>query len=211
MIESIKRSFKIFRSFLSGKKYGIRAGYIHRIESGHFDDSENEDQWQKEVYQFGADLSEKQKYKTILDIGCGSGYKLLKYFNDYETTGCEIEPTLSFLKNTYPTNHWEKLEACFAQKYDLIIISDVIEHVKDPESFLSNIIDNIEFKQLIISTPERDLLNHSTFGPPLNTSHFREWTMKEFGQFISAFLIVEKHHISNQSQCTQMVLGSPKK
>ena len=135
--------------------------------------------------------------KTVLDIGSGSGYKLIKYFNHLNPTGLEIEPTLSWLRNKYPDNNW--VESNFYEEignFDLIICSDVIEHIDDPDT-LVNFINKIGFKFLVISTPERNEIQryqkgYLWDGPPLNLSHYREWTLAEFNNYISQFFNVKE-------------------
>ena len=40
---------------------------------------------------------------TVIDIGCGSGWKLVNYLSkEFETIGIETEPAISFLREKYP-------------------------------------------------------------------------------------------------------------
>ena len=82
-------------------KYFIKPEYIIRENFIHYDDTGNTDGFQDDVYNYAKTLVNEYNLITIGDIGCGSGYKLIKYFGDktkYKTIGLEIEPTLSFLK-----------------------------------------------------------------------------------------------------------------
>ena len=64
-------------------------------------------------------------------------------------------------------------------------------------------------KKIVLSTPDRDLLfNHN--GPPKNPAHVREWSYKEFRQYISQYFEIEDHFISNKNQCTQVIICKPK-
>ena len=51
-----------------------------------------------------------QKNSTVLDIGTGSGFKLLKYFNNYDTIGMDLTPTVNWLKSKYPNLTDETLD-----------------------------------------------------------------------------------------------------
>ncbi len=87
-------------------KYFIDKDYISRLGYTHYDDTDQTDGYQDEIYLIAKSICEHNEYTSVLDIGCGSGFKLNKYFEDYNTTGMEIEPTLSWLKNKYPNNVW---------------------------------------------------------------------------------------------------------
>ena len=42
------------------------------------------------------------KNLTAIDVGCGSGWKLVNYLSkEFRTVGIETEPALSFLRKTY--------------------------------------------------------------------------------------------------------------
>jgi SAM-dependent methyltransferase len=207
MIKSIIRYLLVVVQFCFSKPaYRIKRGYRHRVSTDQFDDSHNKDEWQKEVYAQARDFLDESDYCSVLDIGCGSGYKLIKYFGEFAATGVEIEPTLSKLKLKYPHYPWTRLGATFGKSFDMIICSDVIEHVDRPDFFLEQINQNIQFKTIIISTPERDMIRgKNDFGPPKNISHFREWNKKEFHAFISDYFLVNKHYISNAQQGTQVI------
>ena len=43
----------------------------------------------------------------VVDIGSGSGFKLVKYLSkEFETIGIETEPAISHLRKTYPDQVW---------------------------------------------------------------------------------------------------------
>ena len=43
----------------------------------------------------------------VVDIGCGSGYKLVNYISgEFETIGVETEPAISHLRKSYPNEVW---------------------------------------------------------------------------------------------------------
>ena len=40
---------------------------------------------------------------TVIDVGCGSGWKLVNYLSEeFKTIGIETEPALTFLREKYP-------------------------------------------------------------------------------------------------------------
>jgi hypothetical protein len=43
------------------------------------------------------------KKLTVIDVGCGAGWKLVHYLaKEFKTIGVETEPAISFLRKTYP-------------------------------------------------------------------------------------------------------------
>src|SRR5690348_7644305 len=64
------------------ENYFIHAGYRHRSEAIYYDDRANTDEWQREVYRFAREVFDKNCLKTVCDLGCGSAFKLLRYFRD---------------------------------------------------------------------------------------------------------------------------------
>ena len=49
---------------------------------------------------------EKNNLYTIIDIGCGSGFKLIDILGKYDTIGIETEPCFTFLKEKYPEHQF---------------------------------------------------------------------------------------------------------
>jgi SAM-dependent methyltransferase len=190
--------------------YGIKAGYRHRLDNAHFDDTPNKDEWQREVYERAAEIAREIGANTIVDVGCGSGFKLVKHFSQYETIGFELPPALDFVRQQYPDRTW--LEASFSaqvDRADLVICADVIEHIPDPDELMAFLV-RIPAKVWVISTPERRLSHgwdHS--GPPRNIAHCREWTTDELTDYLSKWLSIESAVITNRRQATQMVICKP--
>ena len=151
-------------------------------------------------------------YKMILDIGCGSAFKLLYYFSDMNTVGIEVNTTYDFLKEKYPDRTWITSDepANFPSDADIIICADVIEHVRDPDELLATIM-KVRFKYLFLSTPERDLVRGRVdYGPPDNKAHVREWNQAEFHEYISRYFSIVAHTITNTEQATQLIICTPR-
>jgi 2-polyprenyl-3-methyl-5-hydroxy-6-metoxy-1,4-benzoquinol methylase len=186
------------------KNYGIKENYVHRLENKYFNDTANTDGWQKEVYLYARKIADENNFSKILDIGTGSAFKLLNNFSDKETLGIDVPKTVDWLKATYPNKKWSS-DFTPVTGYDLIIASDVIEHIPYPDTLL-DLIQNSNPKMIILSTPDRDLLKNGQNGPPKNGAHVREWNMPEFYNYISSRFIVLEHFISNKKQATQTML-----
>jgi len=187
------------------KTYFIKEGYIHRPNNKYFNDTENKDEWQKEVYVFARKIADQNNFSKIIDIGTGSSYKLLTNFSDMQTLGIDVPKTVQWLRKTYPDKLWaDRFEP--VQGYDLIIASDVIEHISDPDTLL-DLIENSKPKLIVFSTPNRDLLKSGHNGPPKNGAHCREWNFDEFRTYIASRFTVVEHFISNKKQSTQVILA----
>jgi SAM-dependent methyltransferase len=188
--------------------------------STNYDDTGCEDEYQDEVYSYAKNRFLQENFASTLDIGCGSGFKLIKYFNNSKTTGLEIGATLEFLKGKYPDKSWMKSDFDRPpEDHDLIICSDVIEHLKNPEDLLS-FISKMNFKLLVISTPDRDKVQSYHFGrlfngPPSNREHVREWNSAEFKKLIQDHFHIEeqflcKSHRTHSDNLCQVVVARKK-
>lgn len=169
-----------------GKKenFYIHDGYEHRLENKHFDDTPFKDEWQKEVYAYARTIADLHGLKSVADVGCGSGYKLVHMLGDLETVGIEYDPAYTFLTRTYPDRYW--LQAAPGvlpwPKFnpELVVCADVIEHVPDPFELLWYIFQ-MQPKYVVISTPDVAVLGLGTEdGPPKNLHHVREWNTPQF-------------------------------
>jgi hypothetical protein len=190
------------------KNYFIKDGYKVRPENMFYNDTNMKDEWQKEVYVYARLQFELYNLQSVWDIGTGSGYKLLQNFGDVRTLGTDLTPTVNWLKGKYPERHWSDSFEVF-HGYDMIICSDVIEHIVDPDCILDTI-EQAKPKLIVFSTPERMLFQKGHDGPPDNICHVREWTLEEFGRYIDSRFQVLDHFISNQAQATQCLLAKPR-
>jgi len=200
------------------QNFFIKKEYISRKKYHQFNDTKYEDQYQDEVYKAAFELASKQSCYKIADIGCGSGFKLIKYFKNFDTIGFDLEPSFSFLKTRYPDRKWVLSDFSLQDNlmdFDLIICSDVIEHLLNPDELL-NWINNLNFKYLVISTPDRDLLAKKLRkpqvkkGPPVNKHHIREWNFAEFNQYISQFFNVIDHFHTKKEWWGQTIIATKK-
>ena len=206
MIDDSIKNRKNIDSYLH-KKYVAQNFYMeptYKInEIAYFDDTSLKDEWQNEVYLYAKNVIEQNNYKTVVDFGCGSGYKLIKYFNEYNTIGIDLPPTVSVLRKRYPDKSWrDNLEPVDC---DVFIAADVIEHMENP-NILLDFIKKCNPKEIILSTPDRNLrIPIVSNGPPENIYHIREWSVGEFRNYIESQFDIVKHSITNKEQCTQMI------
>jgi hypothetical protein len=207
-IHSLLGSFNIY--FSPESFFGIKKGYHHARFTEVFDDKLNKDEWQRNVYESCFSLMKKINGKSITDVGCGSAYKLMAMFGNYDTMGIELEETFNWLQNKYPERKWLSFKNTDPSKLesDLVICSDVVEHVKNPDE-LMDFLKKMKFRQLVISTPERDSIRGKRdFGPPENTSHYREWNKEEFKNYVSAWFRVNEQMITKDKSTSQILCCS---
>jgi len=187
--------------------YKIKSNYIHRDNPRPFDDTPNTDKWQYEVYELAHTIALIIPKLPVLDIGCGSGYKLVNIFKEFDTLGIELEETYKFLIEKYPEKKWEiKTNIPPKEKFGVVILADVLEHLNDPDEMMKYI-EKINFEYLIISTPNRDNLELSQNGPPKNDAHAREWSSSELREYIGQYLNVVNQYDTNKNQKTQCIIA----
>lgn len=106
-----------------------------------------------------------QERINILEIGCGYGY-LTYALNKMglNATGIDLSSkAIGFAKSNFGENYYNVDLSGFSKinkiKYDLIIATEVIEHQKNPKSFLSeccNLLDT--HGKILITTPNKDFM-----------------------------------------------------
>lgn len=193
-------------------RFHIKKGYHHAATAEAYNAVPTAEEWQREVYELAAQKLQELHGTTVIDIGCGSGFKLLKNFPASHTIGIELDPTYTWLQEQYPGRNWLRFGDFdpATLNADLVICADVIEHLADPDE-LMRFIQQVNFRLLILSTPERDAVaGFRDFGPPENTCHFREWNAGEFNAYASGFLNVEAQVIFPGKSTTQVLICSHK-
>ena len=192
-------------------KYFLPIEYRINAIPQHYVDVNETDASQKEVYLYAKKVMADKKLNSVIDVGCGSGYKLVNYLGEFDTTGIETEPCISFLRKKYPAGRWidsgepEKSFNYVELSSDLVVCSDVIEHIVDPDELVKFLL-SIKASYYVISTPCRERLvqyhGRTNLNPPINPAHVREWTMDEFKMYLSkTFTILDSCYGISQNEC----------
>lgn len=163
--------------------------YVARTSNLFYDDTVNTDGWQQQVYDYGRAIADKTGSRVIADVGCGSAFKLIETFGDLVTIGLDLEPTLSFLRKTYPSRLWLEsslLGSFVPPQADLVISADAIEHIPDVDKYM-RLLRRFCAKYYVVSTPDRAVRGHlNALGPPRNGAHVREWTHDELAAYAAS-------------------------
>lgn len=197
------------------KRQGVRDAYTHQPSPKPYDDRDLKDEWQKEVYLNAQRLAQLNEFKTIVDFGCGSGFKLMGVFADHQTVGVDIEPALSRLRKSYPAREWRDGSIIHPNLLDgdMVICSDVLEHLTEPDLLLEAMAVS-PARAFVLSTPALEVLadrgRSPRLGPPTNPGHIYEWTTTEFRALVERHLSVAAHAIVNLTQATQMCIAVQK-
>ena len=192
--------------------FSIKAGYHHATSAEAFDSTGSSDEFQRSVYELAGSFALKFHDTSIIDVGCGSGYKLVHMLGQYNSIGIEVEPIYSWLLQKYPDHKWLQYQPTGMPSLDadIVICSDVIEHIENPDE-LMDFIDSIHFRYLVLSTPERDrICGKNDYGPPENTSHYREWNTGEFKSYVGRWFNIHEHHVFDDKSICQVAVCSKK-
>ena len=174
----------------------------------------NDVRFQVPVYRWVASLLRTGRVsEPVLDIGCGSGEKLMSHIapiaKDY--LGIDQPSGIAAATAKFPDGHWEAVDLSAEISEDpvagqgarLVICADVIEHVDDPHRLLAFLRSMIgPTGHAVISTPDRGRLEKATaLGPPPNRRHIREWNAEEFKLLLSShgLEVVQARHLLPRS------------
>lgn len=180
--------------------YHLRDGYICNLGLDgkaipFLDDEHGSTLYQYKVYQYARKIIKSRNFCRLLDVGCGYGIKLKEIIHPVcqNIVGIDGNYAIKFCSNSYSFGDWyhddiENPTLKLDRKFDLIISSDVIEHMVDPDKLLEYIKKySHKATQIIVSTPERDRIsNQNPQGPPRNLSHVREWNMAELHSYFKS-------------------------
>jgi 2-polyprenyl-3-methyl-5-hydroxy-6-metoxy-1,4-benzoquinol methylase len=192
------------------KTYHIRPGYLHKegaasaLHEGYWNSSRiyASKFHQYQVYRYAMRAVRRLGSQSLLDIGCGPGTKLAmlhQSFPSLSIAGVDLPEAISYCRRTHDFGSWEieDLNALHTVggQADLIICSDVIEHVTDPDLLLSYLKKRTApGGRIILSTPDRDMLNGVRSLAAPNPHHIREWTRSELSSYLTASGFIIDHH-----------------
>jgi len=148
----------------------------------------------------------QRKFSDVVDVGCGPGLKLVeiaKSLPNVHFCGVDQQSAIEDCRRTHSVGDWfvDNFESSSGvmngQLFDLVICSDVIEHLGDPDSLLINLSALVRPGGFIlISTPDRDVFRGRNVTTCPNPYHVREWAFSEFKSYVldRGFEIVQHFH-----------------
>ena len=129
------------------------------------------------------------KYRTILDVGCGTG-AFMYVFNQegkYKITGVDIHKPAVI--EAIKTGIYHKVSLMDIRKlnfkkksFDVVISSHVIEHLKKADGYkMLHAIEHIAKNKVIIITPMGEVEQH-TYGGNKYQEHISAWYPEDFAK-----------------------------
>lgn len=139
----------------------------------------------------------KLKIESVLDVGCGEGFTLQKFAEegigkrlegiDFQKSAIEIGKKIHpHLKLNVGDIYYLPYKD---NSFDLVMATEVLEHLEDPKKALSEI-QRVSKKYLLLSVPNEPFFmlanflrgkNLTRFGN--DVEHVQHWTSKSFQQF----------------------------
>jgi 2-polyprenyl-6-hydroxyphenyl methylase/3-demethylubiquinone-9 3-methyltransferase len=140
----------------------------------------------------------------IFDAGCGNGF-IAGYFlkKGHEVTGCDAsEKGINFARSSWPKGRFEvhsvydNLPQKFGSNWDVVISSEVIEHLYNPRLFIQNVHELLKPGGfVIITTPYHGYLKNLVialagamdrhFSVLWNGGHIKFWSYKTLKSLLS--------------------------
>ena len=133
--------------------------------------------------------------EKVLDIGCGNGfmdYDIVNQIPNVKVFGIDLnKENINFARTHYrhanlKFMHGDALNALPDEIFDVIILSNILEHIEKRIEFLKRIIKQLKPNRLIIRVPlfERDwrvpLKKELGIDYRLDSTHYIEYTQEEY-------------------------------
>ena len=149
--------------------------------------------YQVDVYDWALRLIKEKGLRSIADVGCGNAAKLAvlhRAVPKVDTWGLDQPNAIELCRRHYDFGSWFPINLDQPGqlpeiKFDLIVSSDVIEHLENPDVLLEAIRCMSHRDTLVLlSTPERIRLRGVACQHSPNAYHVREWSKQEFASYL---------------------------
>lgn len=149
-------------------------------------------EYQYHVYAIARRIFVREQFESLVDVGCGPGVKTALFFRDLSKHVTLVDqPSISdVVKTSFPSASFyaanienERLE--LHKKFDMVICSDVIEHLENPNTLMHSIRDALTVGGIcILSTPDREIRRGASNIQSPNKEHVREWNKSELAAYL---------------------------
>ena len=147
--------------------------------------------FQIDVYRLARYCAAAKRARSVLDVGCGPPMKLKRFLAaGREVVLLDQAEVAPLAARILPAARFQAVDLSVAdvdlgRTFDLVICSDVLEHLARPERCLAMIRRHLGPDSLaILSTPERDVLRGPDCMASPKADHVREWNRSEFRRFV---------------------------
>lgn len=151
--------------------------------------------YQWAAYQWANRIIKEKKIGRVADVGCGFAYKLNELYKKNPTVefwGIDQPNAIALCKKHYRFGNWlginlEQEPIQPPEKFGLVISSDVIEHLNNPDvlvRYLKQLVADNGY--IFITMPERDILRGPGSLSSPNKAHTREWNTQEFTAYLKS-------------------------
>ena len=121
--------------------------YYKNLDTGQGEIVNNESAFYREIYTIGLNAINAHKAQgNILDIGCSTGFFLdIAKQNGWKTSGIELGKAEGEICKTKGHRLYDQPleEITFSEKFDVITLWDVFEHILDGKKILQLLVDNL--------------------------------------------------------------------
>jgi SAM-dependent methyltransferase len=187
--------------------YGIRPDYRPNHANLTLDERSGKTYWNEQriatsaryqyhAYRAALALARRRGARTVVDLGCGVATKLNRFFGaEFEIVGVDQPAAIEvcrrrFERGTYIAENFEQPAFALAravEQVDLLICSDVIEHLEDPDLLLDYVRRVVTpAAAIVLTTPDRVALLGPDALAPVNPAHIREWSCDEFARYVDS-------------------------
>lgn len=196
-----------------GTGYGIRPDYRHGAAAARAARSgvywnrlrrHTHRYFQAEVYRLAAEVVAAEGLRSVLDVGCGPGGKLLEHLGGRVAELAGVDRPASAAAWPTPSGNavfyavdLASEDVSLGRTFDLVMSVDVVEHLDDPDRLLDFMRAHMHGRsRFLLSTPEREVLRGpGNLGSP-KAEHVREWSRDELrGYLESRGLLVDEQRV----------------
>jgi SAM-dependent methyltransferase len=148
--------------------------------------------YQYHVYGEAQKIFKANGFTSLIDIGSGPGTKAKHFFSKIcNNVSLADQPSVANVVNeVYPSAKFIPLNLerdliSDSRNYDMIICSDVIEHLEDPDKLINQIKNLMATSSIgILSTPDRVFRRGKDSVKSPNDQHVREWSKDELKAYL---------------------------